>query len=135
MSSATGFKPAFAKVNTCVSIGNGIDAAPYRAHLEARNGEPFSLAQMEVGLPGGIGHALGMGLTLLVRENAAAGVSRHLHQTLIFRDRIEGRPINLTTYTRDGDVVHHVMPRVATSWAEFCKIARPSGDPAAGACA
>lgn len=62
-----------------------------------------------------MGHMLSIGFALQVREHSAPGISTYLHETMIARTQIQGRPTNLTHYARDGEVVEHVMARVARS--------------------
>lgn len=116
-----------------ISIGSGSNAEEYKRILK-EIAEEQPLIELAEGDSLGWGKGLGILISQAISKSPSAGISDHLHFGFVTRrtcklganDRIEF----------DGDKrIDFKMPKVATSYAEFQKMAKAAGFGAVGAVA
>jgi hypothetical protein len=106
-------------------VGNNVEN--YKKELEALQSDSWTNMQAEVGQAGGMGRSWAGSLARFLIANPAAGISRNVHHILVWRDRVEIQPLNLTKISSDGKRTNYQMPQVASGWAEFVRFPKKAG--------
>jgi hypothetical protein len=133
LSSKRKYEPEFVDLDQVRSIGSGNNVELYMKELEALRLNSLTTMQAEVGQPGGMGRAWAGSLGRFLLQNPAKGISQYVHSILVWRNRVQIGPLNLTKFSADGTKTEYKMPQVANGWAEFVRIAKRAGLSAAGA--
>jgi hypothetical protein len=127
------FKPEFVNLGDVRSIGSGNNVELYMKELQALQSNSSPNMQAEIGRPGGMGRSWASSLARLLLENPSAGISQSVHQVLVWRDRVQIEPLNLTKTSVDGKKTDYKMPQIANGWTEFVEFAKKEGLSAAEA--
>lgn len=85
------------------------------------------MIQAEIGCPGGFGRAWASSMARLLRDNPARGISQNLHHLVVWRNRVEIGPLNLSKFSVDGKRTDYEMPQIASGWKQFVRFAEKAG--------
>ena len=117
------FSPKYVEFLQAASIGSGNNVESYVDFLEATNdvknmdslfsGEP---------VPGVGGSNLAFIASIMMQQNQVAGVSKHVHCTLVGSNGLKQFPINYFTHDQNDNRRETIMPKVAESYNEFKKL-------------
>lgn len=118
-----GFVPTIAPIGEVVSIGSGSGFPPYQEALASFSSNPMSLMQMETAGLGASSVILSMVVQKTIERNPSSVISPHAHICLVHRGFVDVRPNNHDQYPQSGEKIEFRMPRVATSWNEFTRMA------------
>jgi hypothetical protein len=135
LSATRRFQPECIPLGDVASIGCGNNIQLYQDELKAITSNPLPLMQAEVGCPAGFGRAVTSSLARVLRGNPERGISQNVHRIVVWRDRVEIGPLELTKMAADGATTQYKMPPVANGWTEFRRFAEKAGVSAAEACA
>jgi hypothetical protein len=127
------FLPEEAQIGQVVSIGNGSVFQPYRDVLQSFSSDPMSLMQMAPAGAGASSLTLAMAIQKTVERNPLPGVSPHAHICLVQGGGLAVFPNDHKVFPQSGHPTEFKMPRVATTWDEFDRMA--SADGHSSACA
>jgi hypothetical protein len=112
---------------TVVSIGSGAGVEVYRSVLQKHTDDRESLMKLE---PMGLGmgsFGLEMSISDILRAHPISGVSPHVQICIVRRSEYFLSDNNLIHYAPDGAEIPSSMPPVATSFAEFERMAAAEG--------
>lgn len=122
------FKPKMIMVGKLGSIGSGNNIEEYISAIKNINKDIYNpLMQFEVKNPGGYGRALGISLSLDVKNNPSLGISSHFFMAEVRRGKILLGNNDHIAFDKNGSEKKIVMPKVANSWDEFVKIMKGKG--------
>jgi hypothetical protein len=127
------FLPEDAQIGQVVSVGNGSVFQPYRDVLQSFSSDPMSLMQMAPAGAGASSLTLAMAIQKTVERNPLPGVSPHAHICLVQGGGLAVFPNDHKVFPQSGHPTEFKMPRVATTWDEFDRMA--SADGHSSACA
>lgn len=114
------FSPDIAKRwGKVLSIGSGSNQQKAMESLAATVSQ-IELLQTEVMNPGGFGNTVAFSVTRKLFWGAPAGISRHLHVSLVGINRLTSRANDLEYRSKDGQTIKLRMPRVAENYEELC---------------
>jgi hypothetical protein len=127
LSAKHGFAPEFFDLGAIGSIGSGNNVELYMNELKALQLNFWPNMHAEIGQPGGMGRAWVSSLSRLLLGNPAPGISPYLHHILVWRDRVQIQPLNMSKISADGNKTDYQMPEVVSGWTQFIKFAENVG--------
>jgi hypothetical protein len=133
LSSKRRFEPQYIDLGGVGSIGSGNNVELYSGELQALQSNPSPNMQAEIGCQGGMGRLWASTLARLLRANPSHGISQFVHHILVWRDRVQIKPLDLTRFAADSTTTEYKMPTVANGWTAFQEFAKNLGLSAAEA--
>ncbi|HFD33443.1 MAG TPA: hypothetical protein ENJ28_12145 [Gammaproteobacteria bacterium] len=114
------FKPRFISSFDTVSIGSGNNVKAYKEFLDGTNDlENYANILRAESTFGGAGEQLAFLLSIMLQKNKVAGVSQHIHCSLVSRFGWKQFPLNFNTYDKNDIKTRIIMPKVAESYTDY----------------
>ena len=114
------FTPKYVEYLQAASIGSGNSVESYVEFLEATN-DVSNMDSLFSGepVPGIGGSHMALIASIIMQEKQAAGVSKHVHCTLVGNGGLKQFPVNYFSLDRNDNKKEIVMPKVAETYYEF----------------
>jgi hypothetical protein len=114
------FKPKYIPFLKTASIGSGNNVDAYIEFMNGTNemDNIMELSKADATL-GGAGEHLAFMASIMLQDNQNAGISKHIHCTLVSKFGWQQFPLNFATYDKEDNKIETTMPKVAESYREF----------------
>lgn len=119
MRHSDGFQPQVKGRNQATSIGSGSTKEKYAMFLDDLN-EPENsvMTESDHGSLGKAGETLAFLTSIMMRKNIEAGISPHVHCTLVGPFGVRSEAVDFN-YIKGDEKIEHKMPPVAKTYSDF----------------